>query len=209
MIDLNKFCATENEMRVHLRAPWAEPGIGIVRTNGFVLICTPPDGKDYASSINLPNNEKLIGMQKSAAKKRGCTFVSLKNINLPHAKICFECDGAGHIYEKKCDGCGGKGNFFHRTHQYSCKECDGEGFFKSLIGDEENKKFCEECNGFGELFQLVKIKSCFFDRKYLALLNRLPNCVLSLPQGDPTAQATFTFDGGWGALMPCTGNTKT
>ncbi len=72
---------------------------------------------------------------------------------------------------ENCEFCFGKG----------CDECDGEGKF--------------------EVLEKTKINGCFFQNKYLRLLEELPNCKIS-PTGKEKP-AWFKFNGGDGLIMPC------
>jgi hypothetical protein len=59
---------------------------------------------------------------------------------------------------------------------------------------------CQVCGGAGESSLKVAIGNAFFQRRYLALLAALPAC--SIETCGELGLAKFTFDGGYGFLMP-------
>ena len=126
----------------------------------------------------------------------------MAEIALPAHEACRHCKGQGLAWEKACPECDGKGEFLHRTHWYECKGCTG-GAVVSCPPTASGAKAvpCESCQGSGEAFQSVVVARALFQRRYLAMLADLPNCSLQ-PDGADGA-AKFTFDGGYGFLMPC------
>lgn len=197
---LNRFLESKGAYRHYLQKPWRAP-CGIARTNGHVLVVTPDDGRE----CDGPNTEALANVVMGFAAvvddadKR--EWIALSDIELPPATKCEHCRGAGHLYETECDECEGEGDFAHGSHTYTCKECDGCGFIPAPRKDEF-KVECSRCSGTGEGFRAVKVYTSWFQRPYLSLLAGLPNCRLTLG-AEPMGSTVFTFDGGFGAIMPC------
>lgn len=75
-----------------------------------------------------------------------------------------------------------------------CPVCGGAGYHYWVR--------CDECDGDGNAFQVVRVGHSAFQRRYIALLQTLPDCELEIG-ADPMALARFTFEGGHGYLMPC------
>lgn len=197
---LDRFLESKGGYRQHLQKPWRAP-CGIARTNGHVLVVTPDDGRE----CDGPNTEALsnvvMGFAAVADDADKREWITLSDFALPPATNCDHCHGAGHKHEMECDECEGGGDFNHGSHTYTCKECDGGGTVKAPR-KPEFKVECSRCNGTGEGFQAVKVYTSWFQRPYLSLLAGLPNCRLTLG-ADPMASTVFTFDGGFGAIMPC------
>lgn len=198
---LSRFLEEPGAYRTYLQKPWRS-SCGIARTNGHVLVVTPDDGRecDDPNTVALDQAVQRFAAVVDDADKR--EWIALADIVLPPATRCECCAVAAlHLYEIECAECLGKGDFDHGSHTYKCKECDGAGCIDAPR-EAEFKVSCHCCHGTGEGFQTVKVGASWFQRPYLSLLAGLPNCRLTLGSS-PLAGAVFTFDGGFGAIMPC------
>jgi hypothetical protein len=199
-MDITKFCATDADYREHLRTPF-RCSEGIAASNSHVFVCIPDDGGSYpqvrASLAGKPAKFKAyIG-------DAGRQWFDAASIQLPERVACPHCDGVGHLYQEDCGDCDGDGIFQHGSHWYDCKECNGNGKVKTDASTGK-KEPCFSCDGTGEDYQPVKVGSPFLQRNYLAMLVGLPGCrVGTLGEFDAVS---FTFDGGWGVVMPCRGD---
>jgi hypothetical protein len=199
-MDITKFCAISTDPRQHLHAPF-RCSEGIAATNGHIFVCVPDDGGQHADIHD--SLAALPARFKSYLAQDGRQWVDAAGIALPPEKPCSSCDGRGYSYEEDCDDCGGVGSFLHGSHWYDCKECNGNGKVKTDAATGK-KEPCFSCDGTGEDYQPVKVGSPFLQRKYLAMLVGLPGCrVGTLGEFDTVS---FTFDGGWGVVMPCRGD---
>jgi hypothetical protein len=198
--DLQPFCSNGSDPRAFLSAPWKD-GADVVASNGHIMIVIP--GAAEEADADTPPN-----MAGAAARFNGGTrsgiLTPLSSITLPAAVRCQVCGGAGHFHTIECDECDGKGSFKHGSHWYECEECDGEGWKAcSPQNPDANKKPCYRCDGSGESMVKVAVGGAQFQRRYLALLAGLPDCLLEV--GDEHSMAKFTFAGGYGFLMPVRG----
>lgn len=199
MIDLQKFCAGKHELREYLKKPWrCEFGVGA--TNGHVLVIVPDqDGQFETIYTGIVDAVRNIN---DAVSTHSIEWYRLSDIKLPEPVACRRCNGKGYHYERECDECDGNGTFEHGSHTYDCLHCDGHGFFKSNRGSESEKKPCPSCDGTGEDAQTVEMFDKHFSTRYLKkLLLELPNCQLGIVRG--YGFGVLTFDGGFGAIMPC------
>ena len=202
MIDFTQFCANENETRAHLQKPWRSAG-GIVYCNGQILVCVPDDGLEYATEPKgMANN---LGRFASESPATG-ESVDMQALVLPAARMCPDCNGEGYLWVLPCESCEGKGTFWHFEKEYECRDCEGDGYASlSQLTDHSGNKSakrqkCSECNGSGDWSRSVPLGNAFFARHYLAMIAALPGCKL-WPNGK-TKGSAFTFEGGYGWLMP-------
>lgn len=199
MIDLQKFCAGKHEPREYLNKPWrCEFGVGA--TNGHLLVIVADRDEQYDAACPEVTHflKKLIDAKSTPAIES----YRVADIELPKPEACRRCDGKGYHYERACEECDGYGTFIHGTHEYDCLHCDGHGFFKSFSGSESEKQPCPSCDGTGEDAQTVEMFEKHFSTRYLKkLLLELPNCQLDIVRG--YGFGVLTFDGGFGAIMPC------
>lgn len=193
-IDLKPFLANTSEIRTHLKAPMRSKH-GAVACNGHIMICVVDDDGDYAAT-----REGLETSFDKFATIEMPSAIAVAGITLPTAEPCSVCDGAGYMHREECDECDGEGEFNHGTYTYECKECDGEGYIESARAFSGSKQVpCYKCDGRKEAFKCHPVGDSQYSVVYLRLLQTLPNCMLQ-PRGMETAR--FTFDGGWGVLMP-------
>lgn len=194
MLNLAEFCAGPDDPREYLRQPMRTPA-GIVYTNGQVMAIVQDDGEECQSA---PGSIASTIQGMVSKYQGGDSWIKACDIELPEAKACNACNGVGAISHEPCPDCDGEGDFWHGSHSYLCKECDGSGTIESAGGDQE--KVCRRCNGHKGEFISVDVLGSSFDRKYLAMLARLPNCELS--PGGVYNIAPFRFEGGHGFLIP-------
>ena len=202
MIDYTRFCADENEPRKNLQKPWRSAG-GIVYCNGQILVCVPDDGLEYATEIpGMGDSLSRFARESPATGKP----VDMQALVLPAINLCQVCKGDGRVQKQDCKNCKGLGEFIRNRQVYECRDCDGRGYGtvavrrgQTLIAGTLSP--CKECDGRGEFSQSVALGNAFFARHYLAMIAVLPGCNL-WPHGT-TKGSAFTFDGGYGWLMPC------
>lgn len=197
-MDLLRFCASITHPHSHLHKPM-RMGADVVATNGHILI------RLTDAAGNFPDaHPSVSGFLANAANGHFLgTPCKVAVLTVPPATKCPVCGGAGYHYWVRCDECDGDGEFKHGSHWYDCLECNGEGQIKTGQHSEGAKQQpCYRCDGDGNAFQVVRVGHSAFQRRYIALLQTLPDCELEIG-ADPMALARFTFEGGHGYLMPC------
>lgn len=200
MIDLKKYCRKDGQHMAVLAEPFRSDGY-IAASDAGILVAIPDDGRE-CNSKNAPKIASLLApADEPVYKIRGIDF------GLSAPIVCESCNGAGAVpkYKKSdCKKCFGSGDVVcDMGHVHECPaECengkvDGE--------DQDGTQPCLDCNGLGEAVNPVQVAARFFDRRYLAMLVDLPDCVASFPlevaDESVPQKATFTFDGGIGTLM--------
>lgn len=198
-MDLSRFLATEYDPRPHLQEPmrWND---SMVATNGHILIILPHDeGIEHA--VSAP--EKVAkSIADFCAMERTTDPIPLANIDLGKADLCPSCRGAGSAYRRGCPTCCGDGDIERNSEWIECPDCGGNGDQACSKDDESAKLWtCWHCEGFGQDYQPLLINDTHLQRKYLALIAALPNS--HIQTAGQIAPARFTFDGGYGFLMPC------
>jgi len=196
-MDLNSFCARQHDPRPHLHTPMRVGNL-VVATNGHILIALPDMVSEFPEAP-AEFGTKVTSMlaQEAPAGEP----VPLATIDLPERTDCPDCGGDGFLILAPCPECEGKGDFWHGTNLYECKECFGNGTVPAAIGDPGAKReICVLCDGDGAGHQAVEVNGVLLQRRYLALLKALPGCTVA-PNGDMAAH--FRFDAGHGLLMPC------
>ena len=193
-MNLDKFNATEHDTRVFLRSPSLFPEIGVVRSNGHILVCVPNDGGAHRAETNTWFISQILEGKKNLEKT---TFVetSLKDVDLGKKQECHTCSGLGFLLRKDCNDCEGEGTFLHGDCTYDCQPCNGTGKVSSISGERST---CAACEGFGEKISVrAPVGNIDFDRRYLALLSTLPNCTLRTCPENPggMAHSFLTVDG--------------
>jgi hypothetical protein len=199
-IDLQPFCGTATEPRINLRTPFRLPnGAGIAASNGHIIAIIPDDGRDGVENCSPAIYENIA---KLVAPFDDACIVQLDTMTLEPPQQCIECEGKGYKRCKACPECDGDGSFWHGSHEYDCKECDGLGEVGEVghCADDAPKQHCSRCNGTGIKFATQCVNDAKFQTRYLALLQTLPGCKLSVR--DKNRAARFEFDGGYGWLMP-------
>lgn len=185
---LELFVAPQNDPR-GLDKPYRLDGF-LYATNGHICIRIEND-----ESIAVGDQFNPQKIARILSTEFGTEYKPLE-VNLPPAKVCQACGGAGGAYE--CQECAGDGWFEHGKHDYDCKECDGNG----VVDEGEKQIECPFCDGHGdELNQPVKLGNTHFNRRYLAILQKLDGIELQCNSGE-TDVALFRFKGGVGAIMP-------
>lgn len=197
-IDLQPFCGTATEPRTTLRTPLRLPdGAGIAAGNGHIIVIIPDDGRDGVND-DCPSHI-VESIARLNARAGYAHWVPLASIALEPPQPCTYCERKGYQQHKACPDCDGDGSFWHRGHEYDCKECDGLGEVNHGA-DDAPKQHCSRCKGTGIAFATHFVNVAKFQTRYLALLQTLPGCKLSVL--NKTAAARFEFDGGHGWLMP-------
>ncbi len=188
-IDIQKFCAREDDDRKHIQKPHKH-GEYVYATNGHIL------ARFRDAEAGQHWEDKFMDkVQKLHAKSLGRASLKWKRdiIKLPPAIECSYCDGEGKLAD--CDDCNGNGNFEHGKHYYECKECNGAGRMNP-------PEICHSCSGTGkDGSQRVKVGVSHIARRYAELILALPNLEVA-PNLDDKAAIPFRFDGGDGILMP-------
>ncbi|KDC22921.1 hypothetical protein AZ20_4224 [Bordetella bronchiseptica E014] len=203
MIDLKPFCG-RYDPRPFLNAPWQE--------NGKTFAC---DGHiaiqiDAVPDAALPAvDPKMAGrIQKLLSQVESNNVEVAINLPTDPADTCRRCDGSGYTISQACDECEGDCWFEYGTHEYECKECDGEGEHATpATAQTPGAKECDSCDGMGVLLtRYVELHAngtaYKFQERYLTLISRLPSARL-IVSGDNSAAARFEFSGGRGVVMPC------
>ena len=179
-----EFC--KNAGKSSMRLPYSI-GEYTYATNGHIFIKVP-------RITEFPENPKAPDPEKIEYLESPKEWYPVKDIKTPKPI--------------DCDNCGGKGRNF------TCPECDGDGFvclsnnYSSYEVDCDScdttgeVEFCEECEGTGKAisYNPTDFNGVTFEQRYLALLSKLPNCEIRLTS--KTTISPFKFDGGSGAIMP-------
>lgn len=203
MIDLKPFCG-RYDPRPFLNVPWQENGKTFA-CNGHIAIQI-----DAVPDSALPAvDPKMAGrIQKLLSQVESNNVEVAINLPTDPADTCRRCDGSGYTISQACDECEGDGWFEYGTHEYECKECDGEGEHATpATAQTPGAKECDSCDGMGVLMtRYVELRAngtaYKFQERYLTLISRLPAARL-IVSANNSAAARFEFLGGRGVLMPC------
>jgi hypothetical protein len=104
MIDIQKFCADEDEPRYYLQAPF-KINDRIIATNGHIIISIPDDGRDVA-----PANASFAKSVERVLATEFAEYVRMDSIALPDAEICERCPDPAELEEDEvCCWCEGTG----------------------------------------------------------------------------------------------------
>jgi hypothetical protein len=189
--DLIKFCGGKDQVR--LATPFSS-GEYTYATNGYVLVRVPrladiPERED-APAIDKVN--KLFDHYKGE-------YSPIPDVGPIKTKPCPECEGTGKF--QTCPECDGSGivefDNDYNEYDFTCETCNGKGRFAD--GKELD---CEKCLGTGKIVETESVDAAGrkYDKKYLLMLKKLPNCKLAV--GKELDPAHFIFDGGDGIIMP-------
>lgn len=212
MIDLQRFCADQRDIRTYLHAPWCHDG-WVYATNGHLVVRIPHDGGEYTAAI-AGKHPDVAGMFRKYITERNCEFLVMPPI--PEPAQCTHCDGTGWTWAKNCPDCV-DGEFTHGDWEYDCKNCVGSvagpGRLDAEKGDEGAKREpCAHCdfNGYPVLKNGgMDLGQSHYATVYLWHLAQLPQCRVC--PGDPARSnydapreipGAFIFDGGQALLMP-------
>lgn len=197
---LQRFCASPEEIRWYLQSPWRANGF-IYASNGHVCIEIPDDGRELKDS-----GAKYPDVRKSVFDRYTSTDFAPMPALVPIeiAGACEQCEGAGTHGEIECVECDGVGDFEKGRRVYTCGCCDGVG----SIGDNDKPTICLACDGYGEPGNcpeahrtvLGEAEGIGFQTRYLRLFAGLPGVEVAL--NGLAGAAVFRFDGGAGAVMP-------
>lgn len=192
---LQNFCADSLDPRHYLRSPMRSKH-GACACNGHIMVCLPQDDGDYPATQD--------GIEQSFdkfAQLEMANSIPVADLVLPEKIACWVCGGKGHRHVAECKDCDGEGVFGYGSHTYECKECGGDG--KMAVGKNNPSAEqipCSNCQGNGETWTDMPVGNADFSTPYIHMIAALPNARI---KPDGMAPAKFTFDGGWGALMPC------
>lgn len=194
-IDIERFAGVD-DFREYLNAPWRRDG-KLYATNGHIMVEIPDDGREAAPFDKHPDCAGLFD------KHTPGEFFSMPE--LPPAQSCRACEGKGVCFRSICADCDGNGEFWRGVHEYSCKQCDGEGYWTRELLDGEKASRCPTCDGFGEEcgYSLVtKAGSMHFANRLLRVVSTLPGVEIANTTNDKKGGLWFRFEGGRGLVMP-------
>ncbi|ANN70893.1 hypothetical protein [Bordetella bronchialis] len=199
-IDIQRFCAQQDDAREWLHKPWLED-CNTVATNGHIAIVlrTP--------IVGAVNAEPGPGMRGAVQRLIDQTAGHHLHAALNDVRIvkydCPYCQGGGFVSCEKCKPCGGEGEFKDADGWHICEECEGDGILTlPRQATDPDAQRCYSCCGTGhEWRSSTMVSHVNLANRYLSMLQDLPNCVLALPS-DPDQAVRFDFDGGTGVLMP-------
>lgn len=199
-IDIQRFCAQNDDGREWLHKPWLENGY-TVATNGHIAILVRG-----AISLDV-NPEPGPGMRGAVRRLVDKTMAYTYHVALSDVQIvktnCSYCKGGGFVSCEKCKECGGEGEFKGEDRWDVCETCDGDGILTvPREATDAGAQRCYSCCGTGhEWRSSTMVGDVNLANRYLSMLQDLPNCVLTLPPA-PDQEVRFDFDGGIGVLMP-------
>ncbi len=212
-IDLQRFCANENDPREYLRAPWRDGG-WVYATNGHLVVRIRDDGAESipARSSRHPN---AAAMFRKHIEDRSCEFMVMPPITEPDK--CTHCGGAGFVSAIKCEDCV-DGEFTHGDYEYTCKNCCGSAAGPGWADAYEKypsaqRVPCAHCDFMGYSLNrngATNIGGALYSTVYLWALSLLPQCRICpgdaayscLGTGARETPAALIFDGGQALLMP-------
>jgi hypothetical protein len=201
-IDLTRFCGDATR---GMGEPCSVAG-GTFATNGHVAVWIP------ATCANKPMDKlaqrfaDVVTAAQIAAADTAGIWIPATEIQLAPRSSCSSCDGSGYCTSEPCDECE-DGEFWHGSHTYECKACDGAGRHVVAASASEGATRCDDCRGTGTRFcsktdfPILGNPDWTANAMYVALLRDLPDCALrtELTIGN---MIPFRFSGGFGALMP-------
>jgi len=200
-INLQRFCASQYDLRKHLQQPFRRDGF-VYATNGHVLVRV-----SVADGYEADENEKAPVRLDEMFKCIDEGGVEWRPLPPLHAvKPCSRCFGSGQLRVEDCDSCDGKGEFERDGYDYTCQACNGEGFVE--VGEPNGKHVaCPECDGRGHeqdqrqnINHNQQLPEVGVNVGYLSWLAKLPG-IVCCPQ-DNEKPVRFRFDGGHALLMP-------
>jgi len=151
-MNIEDFCANENEERLHLRKPFNIEG-KTVATDGVTIVFIKQDEK-YGTA-DFPITASISAMLNEINQCKAVDgFNLMPDIVYPETCECFACKGSGYEEEKvSCEECHGSGNITfsneHNEYECHCINCDGDGI--KYTGNNSNVK-CTHCGGLGRLY---------------------------------------------------------
>lgn len=211
-LDLQRFCADENDPREYLQKPWRDGG-WVYATNGHLVLRIPDNGAPDTPE-RTDKHPAVPAMFRKYLEDRACEFLVMPSI--PEPNKCTHCGGAGFVWAKNCPDCV-DGEFTHGDYGYDCKNCmrsaAGPGKLDADKGDKGAKREpCAHCDFNGYPLNSnggTQIGTAHYATVYLWTMAQLPECRVC--PGDPAresydapreAPAAFIFDGGQALLMP-------
>ena len=197
MLDLQRFCALNDDPRTYLQKPWRD-GEWMYATNGHICVRVPFDGTaDMPTRDRHPDTDALF-RKWAAAKTEG--FEPLPSVAA--GTVCDACHGRKLFKCDECESCKGEGAFPWHGLMYDCKWCEGslvgEGHVVSDDGDLELP--CVKCWGRGLQMQEEPLGESRFELAYLKWCTELPG--IAYRTHGKEGPALMKFDGGELLLMP-------
>jgi len=191
-MELESFCAPDNDRRDYLRRPF-RVGDFVVCTDGHRLIAAPTDDE------TLPHNERIadtvtrIVADASAAEG----FIPMPAVELPETTECVVCRGNGIVTKTECPECGGFGTVDAETdystyYDLECKSCWGEG----EVAEPGDGSRCRRCFGTGTEYprgKSIDVLGVRLNPAYVAPILDLPDLVV---MADPTTHSMLLFRSG-------------
>lgn len=180
-MNLQPFCATKNDPREWLRAPFTQ--------GEFTFACNGHIAVRVDKCCDTPNVSNIAKLFDGYETYECSPFI----IRLPAPKKCQRCSN-GRVRE--CPGCEGNGYFDYRGYDYNCQECGARG---TLLGGDD---ICILCDGTGLdedrpiMYRDICIGVC-----YARLILTLPNIQVAASRIIQSLALPFRFDGGYGLLM--------
>ncbi len=170
-IDLQKFCADEDDLRHYLWRPFSQ-GEYTYALDGHIAVRVPRIF--YISEVDrTPDCSKIFPVVFPECSLRLCEF------KFPEEELikCLHCSN-GIVYQEahECPTCECEG-------ELNCEDCRGVGKINS---DTKTS---------------IGIDGSCFSMLYIRLILDLPNPVFQWPIAPGADRACFTFDGGDGALI--------
>jgi hypothetical protein len=189
MIDLSKFCSSQNDK---MKTP-ATIGLYTYATNGHIIIRVP-EGEHHAPPVGYPAVDHLPWIHDQAEE-----WVNLPDLGDIKPEGCTICAGTGRTMI--CYECGGEGALTFSTHYSSYEVCCGICNGAEVVPEGPDQ--CRQCDGAGRYvahspipWQRGKINA-----RYVYLLKDLPDIKIST-HGSPLDHILFRFSSGCGLLMP-------
>jgi len=203
-IKLERYCATVDDTREHLKKPF-RVGDWVYATNGHICIRVP--SADFEADV-LDESQR-INQTAPALFDKWLTEATYSPLpELAALESCYSCSGKGWHWAYRCEGCT-DGEFVHRGHTYACQECENEPCFMAgwitryREADRQPtdvKRECAMCGGRGFAEGSVELNGIPFELGYVHWAARLPGALFKTAgKEDPAA---FRWDGGEALLMP-------
>ena len=185
-LNIQCFCATQDDPRGWMRAPFSCDG-QTVATNGHVMQITLP----------VPGTRGILvsdAIYKIVRLICNASYSAAPPVQMPVPIVCKPCQGTGYAKRETCAECSGM-CFVDARNEYNsysvqCKTCDGDGETYSIC-DAVNGPPCPCCLGSGRDYHPLKSVTVLGIRiaaRYYALIAGCPDLQLAIADTsfDPT-----------------------